>query len=167
MASLLRAEPGRGHGSITFHPSYTCVFLYRLSFHFYQRGHRLWGRFFWHLNMILTGADISPVSDLGPGLVIVNPVGVTLDGHAGKNLTVMPLSGLGSELGRLEDTGAGPALPRLGDDVYLAPHSGVLGPVRIGDRVRLAAGVIVTSELPDDAVVEPFATRFLVRNDLL
>ena len=151
---------------MAIHPSIVCVRLHRISHYFYCRGNRFLARFFWHLNFVLTGADISEPMDLGPGLVILNPAGTSIMGKAGRNLTVMPCSGLGGELGRREDVGAGPGLPLLGDDVVLEPHSGVLGPARIGNRVRLGANLGLTFDVEDDMSVEGPAPRFIKRRDL-
>ncbi|MAG56491.1 MAG: serine acetyltransferase [Planctomycetes bacterium] len=146
---------------IALYPSYACVLMHRISHYFWRRGwHRL-GRLIWHLNMVVTGADIGPVSNLGPGLLVPFPAAVSIYGTAGRHLTCMPLSGLGGELGRDEDVGAGPGLPHLGDGVTLGHHAGVLGPVRIGNRVRLGPGCIVASDLEDDASVEPAPIRQL------
>ena len=163
---LLEAQQGRLPGAVVFHPSFLCALLHRLSHHFFRAGHRYVARFFWHLNVLLTGADISEPCDLGEGLVIVSPPGVAIMGKAGRNLTVMPCAGLGGELGRREDVGAGPGLPVLGDDVVLEPHCGVLGPVRIGHRVRLEAGTVVSEDVPDDTVISGPEPRFLRRRDL-
>ena len=148
------------------HPSFLCVLLYRVSAYFFRRSHRYVARIFWHLNSALTGADISPPSDLGEGLVIVNPAGVSLMGKAGRDLTVMPCSGIGSEVGRREDIGAGPGLPVLGDGVTLEPFSGVLGPVRVGDRVRVPTCVCVITDVPDDCELAGPQSRVLRRRDL-
>jgi serine O-acetyltransferase len=148
------------------HPSFLCVVLYRVSTYFFRRGHRHVARIFWHLNSALTGADISPPADLGPGLVILNPAGVSIMGKAGRNFTVMPCSGLGGELGRREDIGGGPGLSVVGDDVTLEPFSGVLGPFRIGDRVRVPSGIVVIQDLPDDCELVGPAVRILRRRDL-
>lgn len=152
--------------AVTLHPSFVCVFLYRISNHFFRAGHRYVARFFWHLNAMLTGADVSEPADLGEGLVIMSPPGTAIMGKAGRNLTVMPCAGLGGELGRRLDVGAGPGVPVLGDDVILEPHSGVLGPVRIGHRVRIPAGVAVTQDVPDDMGLEGPQPRFIRRRDL-
>jgi acetyltransferase-like isoleucine patch superfamily enzyme len=87
-------------------------------------------------------------------------------GHAGRNLTVMPCAGLGGEIGRRHDAGAGPGVPFLGDDVVLEPHCGVLGPVRVGNRVRVPAGIGLTRDVPDDAILEGARVRLLPRRDL-
>ena len=149
-----------------FHPSFVCALLFRLSNHSYRAGHQRLARLVWHLNVIATGADISEPNDIGEGLLITSPPGTAITAKAGRNLTVMPCAGLGGELGRWEDVGAGPGLPVLGDDVTLEPHSGVLGPVRIGHRVRLTAGTVVTQDVPDDTIVEGPRPRFVRRRDL-
>ena len=132
---------------------FLCVLLHRMSHHAHRSGWPRLGRLMWHLNTIVTGADISTLADLGPGLVIPHPVGVAIAGKAGRNLTVLACSGLGGEFGRREDVGAGPGLPVLGDDVWLEPHSGVMGPVRVGSRVRIRAGLPVACDVPDDCEV--------------
>lgn len=165
LAALLETQQGRPAGTLIFHPSFVCVFLYRISNHFFRAGHRWVARFFWHLNAILTGADISEPDDLGEGLVIISPPGTAIMGKAGRNLTVMPGAGLGGELGRWEDVGAGPGRPVVGDDVILEPHCGIMGPVRVGHRVRVAAGIGVTQDVPDDTLVEGPQPRFIRRRD--
>jgi serine O-acetyltransferase len=142
-----------------------CVRLYRMANHHHRRRRNVLARFFWQLNVLLTGADISPCSDLGDGLVITSPAGVSIAGKAGRNLTVMPLAGMGSEIGRREDIGPGPGLPLLGDDVVLGALSGVLGPVRIGDRVQVEPGAAVLLDVPDDTRVEGPRMRVLPRQE--
>ncbi len=150
-----------GGGSVWYHPSFWAALFYRFSHFFYERDRRLAARFFWQLNILITGADIAPSAELGPGLLLVTPSGVSIFGRAGRNLTLMPCSGLGGEVGRREDVGASPGLPWLGDDVTLEPHSGVLGPVRIGNRVRISGGVYVISNVPDDTIVSAHRIRIL------
>ena len=157
------AEVGRPAGALVFHPSYWCVLLYRLAHHFDRNGHNWLGRLCWHLNLVLTGADINPPAALGPGLVVLSPAGVAIMGTAGRNLTVMACAGMGGEIGRREDIGAGPGLALLGDDVVLGPHTGVLGPVRVGHRVHLRQGLVVTFDVADDQVVEGGRLRVLRR----
>ena len=142
---------------------FQCVLLHRLSHHAHRNGWPRLARLWWHLNSVLTGADISAPADLGPGLVIPHPMGVAIAGRAGRNLTVLACSGLGSELGRREDVGAGPGLPVLGDEVWMEPHSGVMGPVRVGSRVRIRAGLPVACDVPDDSDVSWPPPRIVAR----
>jgi serine O-acetyltransferase len=156
--------PSLAGGGVYLHCGFISVLLHRLSHHCHRRGHRWLARFWWHLNTTLTGADISSPADLGPGLVILHPMGVAIAGKAGRNLTVMACSGLGGELGRREDKGAGPGLPVLGDDVWIETHSGVMGPVRVGHRVRIGAGLPVTFDIADDTDIVWPTPRAMPRN---
>lgn len=157
--------PGAATRNPGMHYGFLCVLLYRISNYLFRAGHTFLSRLCWQLNFYFTGASISGQSDIGEGLVILNPAGVSISGNAGRNLTMMACSGLGSELGRWDEIGAGPGLPILGDDVVLEPHSAVLGPVRIGSRVRIAAGIVVTQVVPDDTLVASPPPRFLRRRE--
>jgi serine O-acetyltransferase len=42
--------------------------------------------------------------------------------------------------------------PRLGNSVYLAPGSKILGEIVIGDEVAIGANTVVTENIPDKAV---------------
>jgi len=152
LRALLGKRFGRAPRTLIFQPSYQCVLLHRLAHHFWRRGQGLWARLFTQLNAFATGADIHPHCDLGGGLLIPHPVALTASGHAGRDLTMMPLSGIGM-LPRGRDVGAGPGLPLLGDGVWLGAGSGVLGPVRVGDACRIEAGAALTHDAPGDSSV--------------
>lgn len=153
LESMLRAQGLERRLFLFLCPSYMCVRLHRISHYLSARGWGKLARLFWHLNLQLTGADLHPESDIGGGLLIPNPAAVSFLAKAGENLTVMALAGAGGLMPDRKDIGAGPGYPVLGDDVVLAPHSGVLGPVRIGNRVRVSAGCIVSCDLADDSFV--------------
>ncbi|MEW6676498.1 MAG: serine acetyltransferase [Pseudomonadota bacterium] len=152
LRQCLRAR-GLPDGALFWSPACQCVMLYRLSRHCHVRGWNLRARFFWQLNLWLTGADISPMSDLGEALLVIHPVAVTISGSAGRGLVVEGWGGMGGGLD-MADIGAGPGLPVLGDDVVLDHGAMVLGPVRVGHRVHIGAGCTVTRDIPDDSIVE-------------
>ena len=154
-----RAIPVRG---VLLSPSFLCVAFYRFSRYFYARGWTRLARVAWQLNMLLTGADISPICDLGEGLLVVHPVAVTIVGSAGRGLAVEGLGGMGGGMA-MDDVGAGPGLPLLGDDVQMARGAMVLGPVRIGSAVRIGPGCTVTRDLPDRCEVLSHRIRILPR----
>lgn len=147
------ALPGGRPAFMWLQPSYQCVLLHRLSFYFHSRGNRLLARTFWQLNLFLTACDIAPVSDIGPGLVVHFPLAVGLIGTVGKNTTIEGHAGIGGGTRRHADIGAGPGLPVIGDDVVLGWGALVMGPIRVGHRVVIGHGAVVTADVPDDAVV--------------
>ncbi|MBK8959366.1 MAG: hypothetical protein IPM80_13250 [Proteobacteria bacterium] len=147
-------------GPAWFSASFLCVGLFRLSHYLYCARHTWLSRAVWHLNCLLTGADVSEPAEIGAGLVILHPTGTALMGTIGRNLTVMACAGIGGEVGRHEKVASWPGVPLVGNDVVLEPHSGILGPVIVGNRVRISAGACVTRAIPDDTVVESPRTRF-------
>jgi serine acetyltransferase len=134
-------------------PALACTRLHRLSHHFYSTGRLRRARWCWLAKVYLTGADISPASEIGPGLVVPQPAGIAVHGRAGADLTLGACSGIGP--GR-DDDGRLPGLersPRLGDGVRLAPHSGVHGAIEVGMGVRTGPGCILTRSVPAGAVM--------------
>jgi len=128
------------------HPSYQCVLLYRLSAYHFRCGRRRLARILWQLNLCLTGADFGPNSDAGEGLVVIHPMSTQVFGRLGCDCTLWGHVGIGG--GRsIEDIGAGPGLPAVGDRVVVGPRVLVLGPVRIGDDCEIGPGCVVMREL--------------------
>ncbi|MGH6821979.1 MAG: serine O-acetyltransferase [Methylocella sp.] len=132
---------------LRLHPSYQSVFFYRISHYFFRNGHRLLARFFWHLNLLLTGADIAPLSEIGPGFVIAHPISTQIFGRAGADCTFWGYGGIGGGRSN-KDNGGGPGLPIIGNHVTLGPRALVLGPVVVGDGCEIGAGRIVMQDLP-------------------
>lgn len=152
------AARGAGPRCVRCTPAYVCVALHRHAHWLFARGWRLPSRFVWQMNLWITGADISPMSRLGEGLLILHPFAVTITGNAGRNLSIEGWGGLGGGLG-MEDIGAGPGVPVLGDDVSMARGAMVLGPVRIGDGARLGAGCTVVKDVPAGSEVTVMPVR--------
>jgi len=155
-ATGVAAATGQARASLT--PGRAAVILYRFTQYFSQNDHRLLARLCWQLNHFLTSADLSPGSDIGPGLVILHPAAVMIHGRAGRNLTVVGRGGFGGGLGT-EDVGAGPGFAWVGDDVTLDMGAMILGAQRIGHRVHIGPNCTVIQSLPDDAVVLPLEPR--------
>ena len=108
LLKILRRSRSEYRGNAYFHPASLCVVLYRISNYFYRADRRWLARIIWHVNILLTGADITEPANIGEELVVLHPAGVAVMGTAGKNLTLMACSGLGGEMGNQEDIGAGP-----------------------------------------------------------
>ena len=145
-----------GYAPITWflEPAWLCVFTHRLSHRAWRKGHGKAARFWMQLNSLLTGADIQPASDLGAGLLIPSPMGVTLSAKAGANLTVLALAGLGGNI-PTKDVGAGPGLPLLGRDVHVGQFTGIQGAILIGDAALFYAGAGAIVNVPAGARMVP------------
>ncbi|HEY0419646.1 MAG TPA: hypothetical protein VGC80_09020 [Acetobacteraceae bacterium] len=136
------------------HLGFWAILLYRLSHYLHRKGLRLPARLIWLCNICLTGADIDCATSVGAGTVITHPRAVIIYGQVGENCTFMAQTGIGGLFKAvMADIGAGKGRPVLADEVMLAPGALVLGPVRVGRRVRIGPRIIVTKDVPDDAQV--------------
>ena len=77
--------------------------------------------------------------------------------HAEGSLSIHPDVVIGDRCGVMHNVTIGTNMrgcaPVIGDDVFIGVNSTVLGPIRIGDRVRIAANTAVTTNVPPDSVV--------------
>jgi serine O-acetyltransferase len=155
-ADLRRTIPPRNAGPLLWRlevlvkclvqPRVQALVLYRLAQPLARRGwhglaHVLQGRM-----IRRTGADISPMADIGPGLLIMHSVGIVIgpDVCAGRDLTLYQNVTLGD--------GSRPGQPTLGDSVTLGAGAAVLGPITIGDGARVGANAVVTKDVPAQSV---------------
>jgi serine O-acetyltransferase len=92
-----------------------------------------------------SGAEISPLAQIGPGLCLVHSVGIVIGGdvRAGRNLRIYQGVTLGD--------GTTPGHPTLGDNVTIGAGAAILGGVVIGDRAVIGAHAVVTRDVPDDS----------------
>lgn len=146
-------------GWLLLDPSYQALVLHRWSRFLFLRGHRWMARILWQVNLMVTGADIGPRTDIGGGLYLPNPVGIALAGRLGTGCTACAQSGCGGIFAEdPRDVGGGPGLPNLGDGVVLECGSLVLGTLVVGDGVVVGPRAMVERDVPAGmqvAAVEP------------
>ena len=112
--------------------------------------HRRFGlaRFISQLNRFFTGIEIHPGATIGRGLFIDHGMGVVIGEttEIGDNCTLyqgVTLGGTGKESGKRH--------PTLGNNVMVGSGAKVLGPFKVGDNSKIAAGAVVLSEVPADS----------------
>jgi serine acetyltransferase len=141
-------------------PALLSVGLFRLSHCLHATGWRRPSRWCWLANAWWTGADLAPECEIGGGLLIPYPAGVALQCRAGTDLTLFAVTGIGTALDAEDRLRPLDRAPQLGDGVTLFPHSGIYGPVRIGDGVRVLPGCIVTKPVAECVTLAPRALKF-------
>ena len=95
-----------------------------------------------------TGIEIHPGATIGKGLFIDHGMGVVIGETAeiGDNCTIyqgVTLGGTGKDHGKRH--------PTLGNNVLVGSGAKVLGPFKVGDNARIAAGAVVLTEVPENA----------------
>ncbi len=93
----------------------------------------------------MTGVEIHPGASIGRGLVIDHGAAVVIGETAeiGDNCTIyqgVTLGGTGKDTGKRH--------PTLGNGVLVGAGAKVLGPFRVGDGAKIAAGAVVLEEIP-------------------
>ncbi|NLI89234.1 MAG: serine O-acetyltransferase [Epulopiscium sp.] len=99
---------------------------------------------------LLTGIEIHPGAKIGKGLFIDHGMGVVIGEtcEIGDNVTIfhgVTLGGTGKDEGKRH--------PTIGNNVMISTGAKVLGPFKVGDNARIAAGAVVLQEVPADATV--------------
>ena len=73
--------------------------------------------------------------------------------HSG-NITIHPATVIGDRCGIMQDVTIGTNMvdgaPIIGDDVFIGAGARVLGNIRIGNNVNIAANSLVISDIPDN-----------------
>lgn len=80
---------------------------------------------------------------IGPGMYISHYNCVVYCREAGRNLRIGP----GVVIGR-----SGLGFPKIGNNVFIAANSTVIGDISIGDNVIVGAGSVVTKDLPSNGI---------------
>lgn len=130
-------------------------FLYRLHLKFLARWVSQTGRFF-------TGIEIHPAAKIGRGLLIDHGCGVVIGETAevGDNCTIyqgVTLGGTGKHVGKRH--------PTIGNGVMIGSGAKVLGPFKVGDNAKIAAGAVVLNEVPAGATAVGVPARMILPQD--
>ncbi|MBO5908178.1 MAG: serine O-acetyltransferase [Clostridia bacterium] len=97
-----------------------------------------------------TGIEIHPGATIGRRLVIDHGTGVVIGEttEIGDDVLIyqgVTLGGTGKDTGKRH--------PTIGNNVMISSGAKVLGPFKVGDNARIAAGAVVLEEVPANATV--------------
>lgn len=129
-------------------PNVFVAVSYRVAHHLEAAGWRPLAYVVSILCHVLTGAEIRPRANIGPGFVVMHPSGIVIgpDVVAGRGLTVFGKNTLGRVRGPQHALGGSPV---IGDDVRIGTMASLLGPIKIGNRVQIGAHSLVVEDVPD------------------
>ena len=128
-------------------------FFYKIHWYFIARLISQLGRFF-------TGIEIHPGAKIGKCLFIDHGMGVVIGETAeiGDYCTIyqgVTLGGTGKDTGKRH--------PTLGNNVMVGAGAKILGPFKVGDNAKIAAGAVVLSEVPPNTTAVGIPARIVTK----
>lgn len=111
------------------------------------------------ITMLLGAVEIGDRVSIGPGLLMAHG-NVIIDGEVtiGPGCQVSPFVTIGLDTGGPEPRWDGPT---IGENVFIGTGAKVLGPVHIGDNVRIGANAVVMCDVPANSTAVGIPARIL------
>lgn len=143
----------------TIYPGVQAIALHRLAHALWTRDWRYLPRWISFLARWFTQVDIHPGARIGARFFIDHGAGVVIGETAeiGNDVTLYHGVTLGGTRWRV-----GKRHPTLGNHVVVGAGAKILGPITIGDRVRIAANSVVIEAVPAGATVVGIPGRVIV-----
>ncbi len=145
---------------LTAYPGIQAILLHRVAHFFWDLGLPYVPRLISHIARQITGIEIHPGAKIGKNFFIDHGSGTVIGETAeiGDNVTIYQNVTLGgTTLSR------GKRHPTLGDNVVVGAGAKVLGPLKIGNNVKIGANSVVTKDIPDNSVVVGVPGRIVAR----
>lgn len=143
------------------YPGFKAIRKYRKANFFYRHGYTFIARMISQSAARKTGIEIHPGATIGRRLVIDHGTGIVIGEttEIGDDVLIyqgVTLGGTGKDTGKRH--------PTIGNNVMISAGAKVLGPFKIGDNSRVAAGAVVLEEVPPNSTVVGVPAR-VVRQD--
>ncbi len=135
---------------LTSYPGVKAVLLYRIAHFFWKIGMPFVPRYISDIARELTGIEIHPGAEIGSDFFIDHGAGVVIGetSQIGNNVTIyagVVLGGVSLEKKKRH--------PTIGNNVVIGTGAKILGPVTVGDNVRVGANSVIVHDVPPNSVV--------------
>jgi len=142
------------------YPFIHALIWYRIAHLFYKKKCFFIARFISQAARALTGIEIHPGAQIGKGLFIDHGMGVVIGETAevGDNVTLyhgVTLGGTGKDTGKRH--------PTVGNNVFIGSGAKLLGPIVIGDNVKIGANAVVLKDVPSNSTAVGVPTRTIYK----
>ena len=146
---------------LLLYPGVKAIRMHRRAHFYYKHGLLFLARYVSQKAARKTGIEIHPGAAIGRRLVIDHGTGIVIGEttEIGDDVLIyqgVTLGGTGKDTGKRH--------PTIGNNVMISAGAKVLGPFKIGDNSRVAAGAVVLEEVPPNSTVVGIPAR-VVRQD--
>lgn len=144
---------------ILCYPGLHALVLHRVAHKLFEMKIPLVPRIISNISRLITGIDIHPGATIGRKFFIDHGMGVVIGETTiiGDNVLVyqgVTLGGTGKETGKRH--------PTLKNNIVVGSGAKVLGNITIGNDVRIGAGSVVITDVPDDSTVVGIPGRIVM-----
>lgn len=146
---------------LTSYPGIKVILLHRIAHFFWRIGMPFVPRYLSEMARELTGIEIHPGAQIGRDFFIDHGGGVVIGetSEIGDNVTIYQGVVLGGTT-----TDPIKRHPTVGNDVVIGTGAKLLGPINIGNNVRIGANSVVVKDVPPNSVVVGVPGRVIARN---
>lgn len=132
------------------------ILFYRLNHILWQHKFCLTARILSQVARFLTGIEIHPGAQIGSGFMIDHGMGVVIGETTiiGNNVTLYHDVTLGGR--KLYDKNGKKLIkrhPTIGNNVIVGSGAQILGPIKLGNGVKVGSNAIVITDIPDNCTV--------------
>ncbi|MFX1344589.1 MAG: serine O-acetyltransferase [Promethearchaeota archaeon] len=145
---------------LTSYPGIKAILLHRIAHFFWKIGMPYLPRYLSDIAREMTGIEIHPGAEIGTEFFIDHGAGVVIGEttEIGNNVTLYAGVVLGgTSLEQIKRH------PTIGNNVVLGTGAKVLGPIRIGDNVKVGANSVVVTDVPPNSVVVGVPGKIIAR----
>jgi serine O-acetyltransferase len=157
-----RDPAARNNAEVFFlYPGFKAIFWHRIAHKLYNKKHFFLARWISQSVRNKTGIEIHPAAKIGKGLFIDHGGAVVIGETAeiGDDCTIyqgVTLGGTGLHKGKRH--------PTLGNGVLVGAGAKILGPFKVGDNAKVAAGAVVLEPIPDNSTAVGVPARVVKKN---
>ena len=142
---------------ILTYPGVKAIFFHKIANFFYIAGFDLVARIISQTVRFFTGIEIHPGAKIGKNLFIDHGMGVVIGetSEIGENVTIyhaVTLGGISPSINS-DNQRNEKRHPTIGDDVVIGSGAQVIGPVKVGNRARIAANAVVVNDVAENATM--------------
>jgi serine O-acetyltransferase len=165
LKAIYRNDPAAKGLEPILYPGLHAIILHRyLSHQLYKIKLHFIARLFSQITRFLTGVEIHPAAKIGKGLFIDHGLGVVIGSttEIGENCILfhgVTLGGTGKHKNKRH--------PTIGNNVLIGTNATLLGPIKIGDNVKIGAEtVIINHDVPSNTTVVGAPGRIVKQNNI-
>jgi len=162
--AVIRNDPAaKGYvDALINHTPLHAIFIYRTVHKLHKMGLPVLPRFLSNIARVWSGVEIHPGCSIGESFFIDHGVGVVIGETAeiGDNCVLfhnVTLGGTGKHQGKRH--------PTIGNNVLIGTGATLLGPIKVGNNVKIGAETfVIMHDIPDDCTVVGIPGRIVRHN---